>query len=306
MLARRPRLVCARVNRFTRLDCCPGCPPRARRSVGTGASGCALRRTPGQARLADHQSGSKTTCRCWWCSAAPPPAAARRPCRPELLPRLAHRGQRHGGGGGEVDVVVADDGDVVGHPQPLAVISCSTPSASRSLAQNTAVGRARRAARRSGAPASRPAGDGQRRGLDDRSSRAEPERRPRIPAARPVPVRHLPQPLGPPTKAIRRCPRSSRCAPPARRRARRRPPPSTGRAGSARRSTSTTGMPRARSRASAGVGVGHRRDQDALHPLLLQQVQIGGLLVPLVVAVAEDDGQARPRWPRPRRRGRRR
>ena len=37
----------------------------------------------------------------------------------QLLPRLAHRRQRDGGGRGEVDVVVADDREVVGHPHAV-------------------------------------------------------------------------------------------------------------------------------------------------------------------------------------------
>ena len=37
---------------------------------------------------------------------------------PQLFARLAHRGQRHRGGGGEVDVVIAHDRHVLRHPDP--------------------------------------------------------------------------------------------------------------------------------------------------------------------------------------------
>ena len=41
------------------------------------------------------------------------------------------------------------------------------------------------------------------------------------------------------------------------------------------------------------MGAGHRRDQDPLHPVLLQQFQVVRFLDLLIVAVAQDDGQAR-------------
>jgi hypothetical protein len=38
--------------------------------------------------------------------------------RAELVLRLAHRGERHRGIGGELDVVVADHGEIAGHRHP--------------------------------------------------------------------------------------------------------------------------------------------------------------------------------------------
>ena len=61
--------------------------------------------------------------------------------RAERLCRLAHRGQRHRRGGGEVDVVVADDRDVVRHGDAQMHQLLQQAERERSLAQKTAVGR---------------------------------------------------------------------------------------------------------------------------------------------------------------------
>ena len=125
-----------------------------------------------------------------------------------------------------------------------ATISCSTPRASRSLAQIAAVGR--RAAGRSDdlLAGLAPAGDGQRRAATARSARRR-TRTPPGPRARRRRAARAPAagPSGPPTNAIRRCPRSSRCS------AASRPPRTSSTATehwsapAARRSTSTTGTP---------------------------------------------------------------
>ena len=128
-------------------------------------------------------SGTNVTPRCS-CSSSVVSASSSSAAGPaELVARLAHRGERHRGRGRELDVVVADDRHVVGDADARrANIACSTPSASRSLAQKTAVGRSRRPSRRS--PASRPAATsalggelGQRRSAAARPPRARPARR---------------------------------------------------------------------------------------------------------------------------------
>ena len=58
----------------------------------------------------------------------------------ELVLRLADRGQGHGGVGGEVDVVVADDGQVSRDLGAELAQRRSRPRASKSLVQNAAVG----------------------------------------------------------------------------------------------------------------------------------------------------------------------
>ena len=92
--------------------------------------------------------------------------------RTELVARLAHRRERDGGGRGELDVVVADDGQVLGHPSAERTHCWSRPSATRSLAQNAAVGRMSR--RQAGEPLTGAAslGDGQSAAVDDRAGRS--------------------------------------------------------------------------------------------------------------------------------------
>ena len=172
-------------------------------------------RSPDHARLPDDElAARRRSCWCRWSlpvrASSSSSSAAR---RPSSLARLAHRGQRHGGGRGEVDVVVADDREVVGHARPRAAPSpAARPRASRSLAQKAAVGRRRGGhARRSARPASRPPATV--RCCGERTVRASSEPQPRAPPARRR--RAAPatcgRPAAPPTKAIRRWPRSSRC-----------------------------------------------------------------------------------------------
>ncbi len=58
------------------------------------------------------------------------------------------------------------------------------------------------------------------------------------------------------------------------------------------RSTSTTGVPRARSRCEPRQVIAERGDEHAVHALLLEQVEVGALAVGVLVAVAEQDGHA--------------
>ena len=88
-------------------------------------------------------SGTNVTPRCSWTRLGRLGEQQLRGGPPQPVARLAHRGQRDGGGAGELDVVVADDRHSPGRRTPAHVICCSSPSARRSLAQNTAVGRRR-------------------------------------------------------------------------------------------------------------------------------------------------------------------
>ncbi len=75
--------------------------------------------------------------------------------RPHGRRRLPRGRQRHGGGRRELDVVVTHQRQIAGAETLVANRDCSPPGASRSLAQNTAVGRSESPSSR--APASRPA-----------------------------------------------------------------------------------------------------------------------------------------------------
>ena len=60
-------------------------------------------------------------------------------------------------------------------------------------------------------------------------------------------------------------------------------------------STSTTGMPRARSRAIARARIAERRDQHALDLHPLEELEVPALLRDVIVAVADEDAVARGR-----------
>ena len=60
-------------------------------------------------------SGVNSTCWCPCSGLAASSSSSSAAVRPSSLAGLAHRGQRDGGGGGELDVVVADDREVAGH-----------------------------------------------------------------------------------------------------------------------------------------------------------------------------------------------
>ena len=197
-------------------------PPAPARRSPDGAGACRRRGPPPRA----------TARRCGRAPAGAGGSRTAAPRRPRRTRRRRSRRSRHRPG-----------------PDPAAVISCSSPSASRSLAQNTAVGRRPRAAR-PGPRRPLPGRDVQRGRLDH--VQVGLGRRPAA-RARMAPSRRSATCLmdsGPPTNAIRSWPASAGATPPARRRARRRPTPSTGRADGARLSTRTTGVPRRCSRAS--------------------------------------------------------
>ena len=85
--------------------------PRA--AVRLGRLGAALRLID-EARTTS--SGWNSTCWCTWASSASLSASSSSAAvRPSKLAGLAHRAERHRGGAGELDVVVADDRQLAGH-----------------------------------------------------------------------------------------------------------------------------------------------------------------------------------------------
>ena len=116
----------------------------------------------------------------------------------EFIARLGDRAQGHSGRGRVLDVVVPDDGDVIGNASPACVRCWRRPSATRSLAQNAAVGRRFPGCPSSRSPASRPSlKPSPVVGNDVNASGASPVRATaRAPAC--VPVRDLRDRVGPP------------------------------------------------------------------------------------------------------------
>ena len=160
---------------------------------------------------------------------------------------------------------------------PWRTISCSTPSASRSFAQKHG---GRTAARRQpddllGGLAA--AGDGQLRGGQDGQRVVGPAALPHGGAHAVVPLLHLGK-----ARTSRRRRRSAgararaRGRRPAARRGRRPPRPSTGRGGRPPVDQDQR-YPAAADRVQGGGELGGRGDQDALHPLLGEQVEVAGL-----------------------------
>ena len=209
----------------------------------------------------------------------------------QLLAGLADRGQRNGGGGGELDVVVAHDRQVVGHLQPGADRLLEQAERDQVVG---AEGRGRPRPR--GIPASRsPAdaalGDGERRAGPRPGLLGQPGLGPGL-AAPSSRSRTCPMECGPPTNATRVCPRSTRCATASR-------PPSTSSTATEQKLVVLPGPVHDHDRGAApGDRVQGRRlgvdrgDQDALHPLLLEVRRWVSSRVGAVVAVADEQREA--------------
>jgi hypothetical protein len=211
----------------------------------------------------------------------------------ELLAGLADRRERHGGGRGEVDVVVADDRDLLGHADLVAGHLLQDAERDQVVGAEHRGGPVRRRQGRDVRACLLPSGHVQRPDVDhlQLTGRAagpfEGTQRALEPVGHlpdgvraadvgDVPVAHGQQVGDREVTAEDVVDRDRALA------TRRRPAVDEHDRGAA---PLQPGEPRARAE--------DRRDQHALHPVLFKQLQVTLLLAFLVVAVAQDDRQAR-------------
>jgi hypothetical protein len=208
----------------------------------------------------------------------------------ELLPRLAHRAQRHGGGRGEVDVVVPHDGELGGHPDPVAHHLLQHAQGQQVVGADGGRGTAR--GRQADDPGGglAPAGDAELAGGQDGQlgvgHLAHGRRHARV-ALLHLGQRGVPADEGdPPVPALEQVLGGQ--------------PPAedvVGRDGALVRARCPPVDQHDRDAAVAQRvqlrgQLGGRGDEDAVHPLLGEQAQVRGLLLRPVVGVAQDQRQA--------------
>ena len=169
--------------------------------------------------------------------------------------------------------------------------ACSTPMASRSFAANTASGRSPAGRSRIASPAARPSSTVSDSVVDRprgsrRARRRRPVGRPRA-DRRPGGCSRAADERDPPTPGLEevRAPRAPRPR-------RRRPTPTRGCGPPDTRSTSTTGVLPPAQALQPRLVFAERRDEHAVHPLLLEEVEVRALAIGVLVAVAEQDGHA--------------
>jgi hypothetical protein len=208
----------------------------------------------------------------------------------ELLPRLAHRAQRHGSRRGEVDVVISHDGELVGHPDPVAHHLLEHPE------RQQVVG----AHRRGGTPGRRqaddpgrglpPAGDTELAGGQDGQLRVGDLAHRRLHARVALPdLRQGGVPADEGDPAVAALEQVLGGQPPAE--------DVVGRDGALVRVRRASVDEDHRDAAVAECvqlwgQLGGRGDEDAVHPLLGEQAQVRGLLLRAVVGVAQDHREA--------------
>jgi len=211
----------------------------------------------------------------------------------EFLPGLADRGQRYRGGRGQLDVVVTGDGNVARHPDPVPRHLLHDPE------RDQVVG----AKHRSRPLCGRQAGDARTGGLPGRQSQRLRLDHLQVARAATGPVQRTDRAVA----AVGHLPGAHRAAhigdplmtrgyQVRQRQVTAKHVIDRNRALTARRRRAADKHDRRATALQPGdalIGTGDGRDQDPLNTVFLQQFEVARLLLPLVVTVAQDDGETR-------------